>query len=574
MLFAENRQKSAVNADAHERSAVDFSVASADSVEPIFPELAGRFRASGPNGADTSGVSARAFGQRISEDDANGGSASGRGHDHDLSEQSSSVHGSSACQLSSEESFGREPLRSGHPLSDEDWNRSLWALESGLCQRFTGLVPVLRHIRSLQHDPDFVSKAQRIARESLGFELPVRLLENAWIHGLDNRPLYLAAIFELCDRLVNEYWEGREALEDEASRALSYFLDCDFHEIDISPCSDGRLLGLRRFILRLPDMAIRVKSYAGAIFDIEEDVQHWTRTELMRFREGYPTTADVPSRYLKVAAYHYSSRDPSKGGCAAHGSCERDAADAALRQLRAFRQAIQNTYCCGASVDTLLIGVDTDDDSIKIHVPDGDTRMSLYRAIDSGVIYRETIDMDADSALLHIQKRLGEVIATTGWGQGNGAPHEGMQRLITRLLLNNLSQLDYVARYHDGCYRDLDHHEQVIIVGDEMEEMQVRNLAYFAHLDTIEEGAVHVDVAVSKIFKRLNTERGLPVPVIVHYRYDRKVPGSRDRVEAHCRRVREAIESRYRDLVQKGLMGCHMVIRNRVSGSKLEWLQD
>lgn len=100
--------------------------------------------------------------------------------------------------------------------------------------------------------------------------------------------------------------------------------------------------------------------------------------------------------------------------------------------------------------------------------------------------------------------------------------------------------------------------------------MQVRNFAYFAHLETMEEGSDGTDVGVNKIFRKLNVERGLPVPVVIHYRYDRKVPGSRERVEARCRRIRNQIMDRYRDLAEKGLIGCHMVIRDKRSGSRLE----
>ncbi len=461
-------------------------------------------------------------------------------------------------------------LKPGHPLADVADNERLYAFESGFRDRFANLVPVLKEVHALQHERDFEEKAQRIVEDNLGYRLPERVLEDAWINDLDTRELYLHGTFELFDQLVNEYWAGRDDLVDEAERAIAYFLDCDFHEVDISPCSDGRLLSLRRFILRLPDLAVRVKSYAGAQFDIEEDVRHWTKRELLRFREGRPTTADVPSRYLKIAAYHYSSADPHHQGCAAHGNSERDAADAALRQLRAFRQAIENTYCCGASVDTLLIGVDTDTDAVKIHIPDADTRMSLYRFVDSAKVYRETQDLDGREAELRVYQAIQDAIHQQGWGHGNGAPHEGMLRLISRLLLNNISQLDYVARYHNGHYADVGHRERVIIVGQEVEEMQVRNFAYFAHLETMEEGAHGMDVGVNKIFRQLNVERGLPVPVVIHYRYDRKVPGSRERVEARCRRIRDQIMARYRELAEKGLIGCHMVIRDKRSGSQLE----
>lgn len=463
-------------------------------------------------------------------------------------------------------------LKPGHPLADQSANEKLHRFEQEFRQRFESLVPLLRELHATQHALSFPERARKLVAETLGFEVSAGLVDDAWLNGLDTRALYLQGIFELFEQSVNGYWTGRDDLVAEAECAIGYFLDCDFHEVDISPCSDGRLLGLRRFILRLPDLAVRLKSHAGALFDIEEDVQHWTRRELLRYREGQPTTADVASRYLKVAAYHFSSVSPAEEGCMAHRSNERDAAEAALKQLRGFREAIENTYCCGASVDTLLIGVDTDTDAIKVHVPDADTRMSVHRFVDTGALYRETRDMNEQAASLRVYQALQEVIDQQGWGRGQGAPHEGMLRLITRLLLSNISQLDYVARYHGGRYPDSGHQEKVLLVGHEVEEMQVRNFAYFAHLETMEEGAPGMDVGVEHIFRKLNTERGLPVPVVVHYRYDGHVPGARERVEKRCRRVRRTILERYRDLAEKGLIGCHMVIRDKRSGSRLERL--
>ena len=80
---------------------------------------------------------------------------------------------------------------------------------------------------------------------------------------------------------------------------------------------------------------------------------------------------------------------------------------------------------------------------------------------------------------------------------------------------------------HNGQYADIGHAERYISVGDGFEEVQIRNVAYYAHLHTLEEGVADMDVGI-KIFKGLNVKHGLPVPVAIHYRYDAGVPGSRD----------------------------------------------
>ncbi|MHB1202198.1 MAG: carboxysome shell carbonic anhydrase [Acidithiobacillus sp.] len=455
-----------------------------------------------------------------------------------------------------------------HPLTNESENQRLLAHELTIKGRFDGIVPVLKRIAGQQHESDFVERAQAIARADLGFELPAGILGDAWIANLDMRALYGECVLRTV-RLMAE--QARTANPPQnVDDVVAFFLDSGYHAVDISPCSDGRLKGLVRYILRLPDGAVRSrKAYAGAMFDIDANVKRWIETELMRYREGRPVPADAGTRYLKVVVYHWSSSDPTHEGCAAHGSNVTDAAEAGLARLREFRQAIENSFCCGASVDTLLIGVDTDTDAIKVHVPDADGEMSLYRAVYNLELYRVTVNDDATSARLKVYQAIQAASATTGWGEGKGEPHEGMRRLIATLLINNLSQIEYVCGNWGGRYPDIGHNERFISVGDGFEEFQVRNLAYFAHLHTVEEGAPDLDVGI-QIFSNLNVLHGLPVPVAIHFRYDSRVPGCRERTMEHCRRVRAAIETRYAELSRSGLLVCGMTVQDKRPGSPLE----
>ncbi len=460
-----------------------------------------------------------------------------------------------------------------HPLSNAEENQRLYDYERSVKDKFAAIIPVLKEIAAIQHEPGFVQHAQNIAHARLGFALPSSTLEDAWVEQLDMRSLYAHCVFQAFHWAAERFCDEQARQQVTMEQTLCSLFDCGFHEVDFSPCADGRLMGLVTFILRLPYGAVRRKSYAGAMFDVEANARHWMRTEFYRYREGKPSLPDAGTRYLKIAVYHWSSSDPAHEGCAAHGSNERDAAEAALNQLIAFRQAIENSFCCGASVDILLIGVDTDTDSIKVHIPDADGAMSLFRYVDSAELYRQSAGLDVGNAHLYVHRAIQETARAEGWAQGNGAPHEGMLRLIASLLINNLSQIEYVRRNHGGRYGDIGHNELFISVGEGFEEVQIRNLTYYAATYTVEEGAADLDIGI-KIFKKLNVTHGLPIPIIVHYRYDSRVPGSKQRIMAQCRRMKAAIEARYSELKQKGLLVCAMAVQDKTPGSRIEMIND
>ncbi|HNA81639.1 MAG TPA: carboxysome shell carbonic anhydrase [Thiobacillaceae bacterium] len=460
-----------------------------------------------------------------------------------------------------------------HALANRSMNARLAHCEDSVKGRFDAIVPVLKSLSALQHLDDFPVRAERIALERLGYPLPPATLEDAWVAGLDLKALYAYCAFQSLKAAVDQFARDIRAQLEVVQDTRNFFLDCGFHAVDISPCADGRLKGLSRYILRLPLTSLaRRKAYAGALFDVETDVRHWGATELRRFREGVPTTADAGTRYLKIAVYHTSSSDPSHEGCAAHGSNETRAIEAALERLNQFRQAIENAFCCGASTDILLIGVDTDTDSIKVHVPDARGELSAYRYLDNAALYRDTLHLSADAARAAVYEAIRQTSRKEGWGAGQGEPHDGMRRLLANLLVNNFSQIEYVNDLYDGRYPDIGHAERYISVGDGFEEVQMRNVAYYAHLHTVEEGAGDMDVGI-KIFKGLNVKHGLPIPIAIHYRYDAKVPGARERVAAKARRVREAIEARYPDLATQGLLACWLSVQDLPTGSPIEEVQ-
>ena len=450
-----------------------------------------------------------------------------------------------------------------HPLTDVQENNRLYSYESSIKEAFDGIVPALKKISALQHEADFVSKAQRIAVSQLGFELPTILLEDAWVDQLDMRSLFAWSLFETYHRFSDDVITNDPLGAGDEQSFQQMLEQCGFHLMDVSPCADGRLAHVIRYVLRLPSKVVRRRSYAGAMFDIDDSLNKWTRTELMRFREGLPNTADTPTRYLKAAVYHYSSVDPQHQGCAAHGSDDAAAAAGGLSKLKGFQQAVQNTYCCGASIDCLLIGMDTDTDAIRIHMPDASGEIDLHSSVDSMEVYEATAHMSAAQAEQWIADEIRR--------KGGATLADGMATFMAWLLQNNMSQVEYVRAFHDGHYSDIGHAERFIGAGIGFEEVQLRNLTFFSYMDTVEEAAGDLDVGVS-IFTGLNVSHGLPIPVVVRFDYHGNVPGARERAKEHCKRVADAFHNRYSDLSEKGLLHTLQVTRDIKSAGSIEIL--
>jgi len=466
----------------------------------------------------------------------------------------------------------RAQVRGGaglHPLTDAAVNARLHGYESSVKGAFDAIVPVLKRIASERCEPDFIERAQAIARGDLGFELPAHILESTWVTGLDMRRLFAASVFETYHRFSDVFYTDDPLGGRDGADFQAFLQGCGFHLMDVTPCADGRLAHAVSYVLRLPYGSVRRKSYAGSLFDIENTVEKWVETEFLRLREGVPNTADEPTRYLKVVLYHFSSVDPAHQGCAAHGSDDAAAAREGWERLKGFRQAVENGFCCGASVDLLLIGMDTDTDAIRVHVPDADGYCDLNEWLDAGKVYEITHGLEAEQA----RARILELVRAHAPGKAagprarrpaaetGGAAWAGMTELIAWLIEQNISQIDYVRQYHDGGYADIGHAERFIGAGIGFEEIQLRNLTYFAYLDTVEEGAADLDVGI-KIFTGLNVSHQLPVPLVVRFDYHGQVPGARERAVNRCERVAAALKARYPKLCEDGLLHCLRAVRD------------
>lgn len=449
-----------------------------------------------------------------------------------------------------------------HSLANLSINELLYDYERSVKSSFDKIVPTLKMISAHQHEEDFAEQAQAIAQKQLGFSLPDHLLYTAWSKPLDMSGLYASAVFETYRRFAERVFVQQPLARPGQEESFQAFIEqCGFHIVDVSPCADGRLAHVISYVLRMPYKLVRRRSYAGAMFDIENTMAKWIKTEMLRFREGRPNSSDANTRYLKVAVYHFSSIDPEHNGCAAHGSNTQKAAQAGIERLTAFRHAIENTYCCGASVDCLLIGIDTDTDSIRIHCNDDQGEMSLDTYISSLEVYENTLRMNDIEASAWVKNHLST--------KANNNFTTGMLQFVEHLLVNNLSQINYVKQYFNGAYPDHGHEERFIGTGVGFEEVQLRNLKFFSYLKTVEEATSDLDVGV-QIFKGLTVSQGLAIPMIVRFDYHGNVPGAKQRAVQHCQRVSIALHERYKELSEQGFLHTLQVVRDLNKDSSIE----
>ncbi|TNF63638.1 MAG: carboxysome shell carbonic anhydrase [Burkholderiales bacterium] len=445
-----------------------------------------------------------------------------------------------------------------HPLVDRDLNAALHRYEQTIRGRFEAIEEVLRALSARQHDQDFAHQAQSMSEQRLGFRWPDEALDNAWVSGVDMARLYAHGTFRAIGRCIERVdadqapWRTRLPVQPDVLRS------CGYHTVDISPCADGRLQGLLPFILRTAaNEGVLLKAYAGALFDIENDVSDWSQRQLERIVAGHDPRLD----YLKVAVYHFSSSSACDQGCAAHGSQDHVAIAEAIARLQGLHHAVAEQFGPDMAPDLMLMGLDTDLDAIRIHLPDALGRIHADRFLDSASLYRETVGMESRRALDHIRQAIAGHVNDLG-GLGTRGNEQGMQALAGAWLVANLSQIEYVIEHHAGRYAVIGHDEHFICAGDLLEQLQLRNQFYYAHLDTVEEGAADLDVGV-RIFTGLNTRRGLPLPVLVHFAYASAVPGSRERAVQRGRRVAAAVQARYPDLHARGLLQCEVAVSDR-----------
>lgn len=434
----------------------------------------------------------------------------------------------------------------GHPFAEPARSAALRQQGHAIEAAFARIEPTLLRLAPRHFDEDFPAVAVQELR-NIGIDLPPSLFAAHIMAPLNMRFLQARCVIGTFCRLVRDGVDRSFAERSEGEDARTLIGRWGFHAIDVSPCADGRLSGLLDTILRIPPSVITAREpHAGALFNVTESLRRWETTELHRWRDGRPNAASEPTAYLKVGVYHFSSADPTHEGCAAHGSDTGRAASSLLERLDQFAHAVRNIHGPAAGVATLLIGVDTDTDSIRVHVPDSSGRMATDRFVDSLKLYGQTASMAREAAKEAVRDA---VAACAGVGGGDRMT-EGMRWFCGYLVKNNMAQVESVQRDFGGRYKDAGHTEKLVIVGDAIDDLQLRNLAFQSQAETVEEGAADLDTGVS-ILRRTHELPGLAVPVLVYFRHDPRIPGSAMRAEFKARRMMSAIIKRYSGLAER-----------------------
>ena len=110
-----------------------------------------------------------------------------------------------------------------HPLVDGCENGQLYQYETSVKKSFDAIVPALRKVSAYQHDEEFVERAQSVAMQQLGFELPEDILRDAWVEQLDMRSLFAWCVFNTYQRYCDDFFSP-EPLSNKHSDEFKGFI--------------------------------------------------------------------------------------------------------------------------------------------------------------------------------------------------------------------------------------------------------------------------------------------------------------------------------------------------------------
>jgi hypothetical protein len=269
-------------------------------------------------------------------------------------------------------------------------------------------------------------------------------------------------------------------------------------------------------------------------------------------RNASRTSAAHPTQYLKLCIYPFSHEKPASEPCAAQDSDDGRAVSALLARLRQFGQAVRLVHGEEASVATLLVGVNTMTDAIRVHVPDADGLMHAGRHLNSHILYNRTSALSHHTAKAEIDR----AVTTCAGVRETDAASAGMRSLCGFLLESNIAHLDF-RRAGPVLQSD----ERLLVVGDPVDEPPMGDFAFHVQADTLQDGEAELDKGITSL-RGFHEKRRLAIPLLVHVRVDPLRPGAVQSARDRASILATEIQQRYDHLISRGTLHIEIVIRD------------
>lgn len=451
---------------------------------------------------------------------------------------------------------------SGHPLADAATAGELARREQEIDGGFKAIEDTLRDLAPAQFDEGFADRAVS-AFAPMGIKFCEDDFQADWARPLDMGKIHARAAMRLFARMV-ETSTDRARFAGNAEEPIEELIEnWGYHAVNVTLCADGRVAGLLGHVLRIPlSVVTQRRSYAGSMFPVSRALRDWEKVELRRHRDAVPNAADAETKYLKVGVYHFSSVSPSCQGCAAHGSNDTLAFEELRQRMEEFRGAVEASYGAGDQVELLIVGHDTDTDSIRVHVPDTTGALSKNRFVCGRDLHGATVGMEREAAKTAVREAVADAMGVAP----DDAMTEGLRWFCGYLVKNNIAQVDAVLARFPAGYPVAGHDERMIVIGDPVDDVQLRNLAFQAQMDSIEEGAGDLDIGV-KILGNILPPRGLAVPILVICQFNPDIPGDEAAAAKDALRMKQAVADRIADRDETPALVIDAAIRPAAGGA-------
>jgi carboxysome shell carbonic anhydrase len=442
-----------------------------------------------------------------------------------------------------------------HPLADRASSLALHHRVRDMTAAFDAIEPALRRLAPHQFEEGFGARAAAEVLSRLHLDLPVELFAADWTAPLNMGIIYARCVVGTFRRMIEQGFDPGFAHFNDGETIESLSQRWKLHALDITPFADRRLVDAVRYILRLPQSQITsCKPCPGALFNVDETVRDWERAELRRWRDASSNGAFHTTRYLKMCIYPFSNEKPANEGCVEQDRDDDRAITALLVRLRQFGQSVRLLHGESASVATLLLGVNTSTEAIRVHVPDADGIMHAGRHLNSHILYNGTSALSHNAAKAEIHR----AVTTCAGVSGNDAGSAGMRWLCSDLIEANIAHVDF---RREGRLLHSASHERLLVVGDPVDEPPMGDFAFQVRTSAFEDGTAELDSGIITM-RGFHEKNRLAIPLLVHVRVDPLMPGAMQCARGRAGYLATEIQRRYDHLVSRGNLHIEVIIRD------------